>query len=62
MWVFNQLNLFQLHEVAIKLLRMFASHLVFISLFLCSWFLNTLCIVCCFYLMNPPDVTDETSC
>ena len=53
MWVFNLLNLFLLHEVVIKLLCMFASHLVFISLcFLTSWFLNTVCIVFCFYLMK----------
>ena len=42
MWVFSLLNLFLLHEVVIKLLYMFASHLVFISFcFLTSWFLNT---------------------
>ena len=53
MWVFNLLNLFLLHEIVIKLLFMFASHLVFISLFfLTSWLLNTLCIVFCFYLMK----------
>ena len=53
MCVFNLLNLFLLHEVVIKLLCMFASHLVFISLcFLTSWFLNTLCTVFCFYLMK----------
>ena len=54
MWVFNLLNLFLLHEVVIKLLCMFASHhLVFISLcFLTSWFLNTVRIVFCFYLMK----------
>ena len=53
MWVVNPLNLFLLHEVVIKLLCMFASHFVFISLFfLTSWFLNTLCIVFSFYLMK----------
>ena len=53
MWVFNLLNLFLLHEVVIKLLCMLASHLVFISLcFLTSWFLNTVRIVFCFYLMK----------
>ena len=53
MWVFNLLNLFLLQEVVIKVLCMFASHLVFISLcFLTSWFLNMLCIVFCFYLIK----------
>ena len=32
---FQPVNLFLLHEVVIKLLYMFASHLVFISLFFC---------------------------
>ena len=33
MWVFNLLNMFLLHEVVIKLLCMFVSQVVFISLF-----------------------------
>ena len=31
MWVFNLLNLFLLHEVFIKLLCLFASHLMFVG-------------------------------
>ena len=39
MWVFNLLNLFLLHEVVIKLLCMFVSHLVFL---VCVFFFNFL--------------------
>ena len=54
MWVFNLLNLFLLHEVFIKLLCLFASHQTQTSwfVFLTSWFLNTVRVVFCFYLMK----------
>ena len=51
---FQPLNLFLLHEVVIKLLCMFASHLVFISLCFFS-FLVFKYVVHCVLLLHVPD-------
>ena len=50
MWIFNLLNLFLLHEVVIKLLCIFASHFMFISLFFCVFLVFKYVVHCVLFL------------
>ena len=50
MWVFNLLNLFLLHKVVIKLSWMFASHLVFISLYFFNFLVFKYVVHCVLFL------------